>query len=277
MTDRVVFNVNDVCLASYCPLTLKVNTRHRYNKFIDMLDVFDTEELTYINSYLTYFPYILKSILYNAFETNKNILTYESYFFNVCHGYSRKNALDLSAALFSRYWSSFITQVKLIFDLQSGDFLGTNLFPEIHTKSKFINCDPVNVPLKLDVLLTNYYVESPNHHVLVVPKYKYKSIYHNQLVMRMINNYPKDSITVLELSLDDAIINVTTIHPSVNTINYINTHIENSYIDFKSIHFSHCSYCPYKGTCSSKEMYNSLSTVVSVGKVANRTVHTVKG
>lgn len=277
MTDRVVFNVNDVCLASYCPLTIKDNTKDRYNKFINLLDTFDTEESTYINSYLTYFPYILKSILYNSFETNKNILTYESYFFNVCHGYSTNNELDLSTSLFSRYWSSFVTQVKLIFDLQSGDFLGTDTFPSIYTKTKFINCDPVNIPLKLDVLLTNYYVENPNHYVVVIPKYKYKSIYNNQLVMRMINLFPKHNITVLELSLDEININITSIHPSINTLNYINNYITNSYIDFKSVHFSNCAYCPLKGTCSSKEMYSSLSTISSVATKATRTVHKVKG
>lgn len=276
-SDKIVFNVNDICLASYCPLTLKESTIQRYNKFTGMLDVFDGEEDTYINSYLTYFPYVLKSILYNSFETNKSILTYESYFFNVCHGYSIKNELDLSTALFSRYWSSFVTQVKLIFDLQVGDFLGTNLFPDVHTKTKFINCNPVNIPLKLDVLLTHYYLENPNHHVLVIPKYKYKSIYSNQLVMRMISAFPKDSITVLELSLDEVNVNVTTIHPSTATLNYINNYISTSYVDFKAIHFSHCSYCPLKGTCSVKDMYNSLSTVTSAGIKISRTVHKVKG
>ena len=276
MTNRNTFNINDINLADFCPLTLKDISKRRYRPFVHLLDTFDLDEKVYIKDYLTYFPYVLKSILYNSFETNKNLLEYESYFFNVCLGYSRENKLNLKTAIFSRYWSNFITEIKKVFDLQSGDFLGLDLFPRIETTTRFINCDPVNIPLKLDVLLSNYYVESPTNRVIVIPTYKYRYIYSNQLVIRLLNKFPNELVTVVELSLDSSSINVVTLEPTKNMLNTTNNYCNKHYIDFKSIHFSNCNYCPLKGTCSLKEMYGSLNNVHSSGSnPAGRTIHKV--
>ena len=71
MTNRNTFNINDINLADFCPLTLKDISKRRYRPFVHLLDTFDLDEKVYIKDYLTYFPYVLKSILYNSFETNK--------------------------------------------------------------------------------------------------------------------------------------------------------------------------------------------------------------
>ncbi len=62
MTNRNTFNINDINLADFCPLTLKDISKRRYRPFVHLLDTFDLDEKVYIKDYLTYFPYVLKSI-----------------------------------------------------------------------------------------------------------------------------------------------------------------------------------------------------------------------
>lgn len=277
MIDKSRFKINDISLLSFCPLTLKDETINRYVPFTNILDSFDNNEQTYIDNYLYYFPYVLKSILFNSFELNKSILTYEDYFFNVCHGYNLKNNLKLPTSMFSKYWSAFIVEVNKIFDLQKDSFLGIEVFPIFHTKSKLVNCDSVNIPIQLEVLLTNYYAEENNHNVIVIPSFKHKNLISNQLVINMLTLNPKEKLSVLELYLDSPSISFTTIECNDYLLKTITNYKNNYYIDIKNIQFSKCFYCPIKDSCTTTDKFKKLDTITTLDRFKiNRIKYKIK-
>ena len=74
MTNRNTFNINDINLADFCPLTLKDISKRRYRPFVNLLDTFDLDEKVYIKDYLTYFPYVLKGFILTLLQLPRFLL-----------------------------------------------------------------------------------------------------------------------------------------------------------------------------------------------------------
>lgn len=251
-----MYHIDDIVLSNYCPNTNKIPANERYVKFKTSLHSFHRISNIYDKNVNSFAAHICNSVLLNSLELNKNILSYENYFYNVITGFSRKKAQPISSIQIAQYWTSLIKVYESILSIVSKeDVLEVKTLLRGVGKTKFINITPVN---------NNYYWEIPVqivktdfslHNILIIPIISSQSIYSNLNVLNTIAAYPNaSSLSVIQISLEkpSIVLNNIALTPSIKR--YSTSFIESFYIDFSYANLTNCLSCPI-APCTIQQMF----------------------
>ncbi|AND75231.1 hypothetical protein FDH01_gp070 [Acinetobacter phage vB_AbaM_ME3] len=251
-----MYHIDDIVLSNYCPNTNKIPTNERYVKFKTSLHSFHRISNIYDKNINSFAAYICNSILLNSLELNKNILSYENYFYNVITGFSRKKAQAITSIQIAHYWTSLVKVYESLLSIvRSEEVLEVKTLLRGVGKTKFINITPVN---------NNYYWEIPVqivktdfslHNILIIPITSHQSIYSNLNVLNTIAAYPNaSSLSVIQISLEKPSIILNSINLSTSVRRYATDFIESFYIDFSHANLTNCPSCPIS-PCTIHQMF----------------------
>lgn len=262
-----MYHVDDIVLFNYCPNTNKLPTSEKYIKFKSYLHSFHRISNIYDRNINNFAAHICNSILLNSFELNKNILSYENYFYNIILGFSRKKAQPITSAQIAQYWTSLIKIYESLLSITSNqDVLEVKTLLKGVSKTKFINITPVN---------NNYYWEIPVqivktdfslHNILIIPTTSSQSIYSNLNVLNTIAAYPNaSSLSIVQISLEKPSITLNNITLNSTIRKFSNDFIDSFYIDFSHASLTNCYSCPI-APCTIQQMFGVVFPTVKHNK-----------
>lgn len=251
-----MYHIDDIVLSKYCPNTNKIPSNEKYFKFRTYLHSFHRLSNIYDRNINYYAAYVCNSILLNSFELNKNILTYEQYFYNVVTGFSRNKAQAITTTQIAQYWTSLVKVYESILNVTSAqDVLDVKTLLRPVSKAKFINLTPVNNNFYWDIPVQIVKTDLTIHNILIVPITSSQSIYANLNVLNTIAAYPNASnLSVIQISLErpSIVFNSLTLNSTVRR--HAREFIETFYVDFSHANLTNCYSCPIS-PCTVQQMF----------------------
>ena len=264
------YHIDDIVLSSFCPNTNKVDKKEKYQIFKDHLHSFHPIQELYEGSFNNYAAYIIYTVLLNSFELNKNILTYEQYFYNVLTGFSEYTGNKSSANTIAKYWTSLVTAYEnLLSEVSKPDVKEIRVLQRVHSSTKYINCDQVNNNFYWDIPVQIVTVDGLIRNILILPYKNNLNLFSNFLVINTLRNfYPKGSLSVLQISLDTINIKFGNITVTDSMMRNVTQFVSKFYVDFSTSNLYNCPVCPLS-PCSVEQMFKVVqpTTVQRIKKI----------
>lgn len=242
---KKIYHVDDIVLSNFCPNTFKVDSKDRYQSFKKMLHTFHKIPKMYEDTLESYSAYIAYAILMNSLELNKNILSYETYFFNVLTGFAsaRKQRRGISTKVAKLWGELVVVYEKLLHLTQTRAKEVETLTQELGT-THFINCKQVPNNYYWDVPIKVLDVDNHVTRVLILPSTKKQNIYSNYTVLSTIAKYPNQDLIVIRLFLDDLKYEVQLLNITAPLVRWSTQAMENLFTDYEKASLSNCTICP---------------------------------
>ena len=266
--NKKVFKLDEFILYNFC-----INTTKAFNTVTDKfvlfkkhLQTFHPREELYEGSLEEFSSFITYSVIMDSLTSDKNILTYESYVYNVITGFSKEVLKQTaSATILARIWNNLIYIFNYLINLSKNPHLKKIHFNfDLYQTYTHINSSPVKATytLKLPILLE---FENSFEVVLIIPKTK-ASLYSN-ISLEYVVNYFKNKLTnihiigldMLKIGYEEVTIPVTD-----NLIKEFSRVHQTNYIDFNRINIHNCNICPL--TCNSKEILSQRYAIQPYNK-----------
>lgn len=244
---KTMYHLDEFNISSFCPNTMKLNNR-KNNKFVffnNFLHSFHDNEAIYENQLSYYINYIVYSIYMDSLKLDKNILQYESYFFNVISGYATVKKVNISPSTIGRYWITIIENYDVLVNIFKKETIkNLDYFQDVIITMKHINVSKMNNNYYFKIPIVLNYVDSSKDVVLFLPHYG-QSIYSNIVFLNTIKNIQNlSNVHVFSFNMKNFTIEykefkITKILKN-NTIKFLN----NLYIDFSKSNIFNCNICP---------------------------------
>lgn len=205
-----ILNVDDLSLLEFCVNTTTLPTDIKLPLFRDQLHSFHSRSELYEHSFQAYSAFITYSVLMNALELNKNILSYEHYYYNVLNGYMTKTGNKVNSKVIAKLWLSLIKVYEDLLDISQKDIISSSMFDKrfkpisIHTDTTYRLSLLTQIPVVLR------HVDDYNIFIVFIPKSKNPLT--NRLVLEIIQSSNiGDKVVVYSLPLDNSSIEKNTI------------------------------------------------------------------
>lgn len=263
------YQIDDIVLSNFCANSNKLNKSDKYVAFKKYLHSFHPISEIYEGSLSNYAAYIINSILLNSLELNKNILTYEQYFYNVINGFSLQSGYKISSISIAKYWSNLVQVYdELISEISRNDVKEVRVLQKAINPVRYINFSVVNNSYYWDIPVQLVMTDDTLKNILIIPHHPDLSILSNLLVLNTINRFPKDALTVLQISLDSINIKLINMNLTDNLRRTVYQYFEKFYIDFSTANITNCSICPVR-PCTYEQMFKVVqpTTVHKMKKI----------
>lgn len=264
------YHIDDVVLSSFCPNTNKVNKKDKYIIFKDYLHSFHNIPELYESSANNYAAYIIYSILLNSLELNKNILSYEHYFYNVMTGFSEQTGNKITSSNIAKYWNLLVgVYDELLVEVSKPNVKEVLVIQKKLSTTKFINIDRVNNSYYWDIPVQIIYDNGSVRNILIIPFNNNLNIFSNFLVLNTINQYRNNGyLSIIQVYMDTINLKFNNIALTDSILRYIDKFIKDFYIDFSTSNLANCSVCPV-APCSVEHMFKVVqpTTVQRIKKI----------
>lgn len=257
INNKNFFHVDDQVLNLFCPNSNQLVSKEKYIAFKKQLSSFHNIEEIYKGSYTNYLMYISKSVLSNALEENKNILSYEHYFYDVCAGYIKKNKLRISPKNIATAWVTLVNVFNSLLTLSSNS-KNTQIFQDIYLPVKHLNSSVPPSSYFITIPILNITITDKVEPVLFIPYYN-TNIYSNLMVLSTIKYYESviDTLHVLLFDMDNGRLR----YESLSITDYIKSNttklLDKLVIDFTKSNISNCIVCPIKN-CNTNYVFHNI-------------------
>lgn len=271
---KTSYHIDEFNISNFCINTVKAFNQQQ-NKFIlfnNLLHSFHDIEEIYEDTFTSYSAFISYSVIKASLIKDKNILSYESYVYNVLDGfYFQKYNKKIDPKDLAKVWTNIVFIFNKIIELSANpNYNSITNFLDIYSTFKHINTTNKQPSGSYSYSIPLLFEKENNYDVfIIVPKLK--NNYYNILIPYLINYFKNklDNIFILELDLN-------TLNYSFNTITITNTllnsyrkYLDTLYIDFNKINYQNCSYCSL--TCNKTELLNTRY-IVSPFNAKNRKI-----
>lgn len=241
--DKDFYHVDDFALNLFCPNTNQLSYPNKYITYFKMLHSFHGIEEVYTQSLNRYSMYVCYSILMNSLELDKNILSYENYFYDICNGFIKRNNLNLNMNYIASIWVNLVKIFNLILNLsQTSKSIKSLQKIYIPFKNLNSNVDPSSYFITIPIVITNLdNTESP---ILFIP-YNATSIYSNLLVLSSIKYYTNTpAIHLILFDMETNKITYQLLSISSLTRNHVISLLDKHVVDFSKSNIMNCLICP---------------------------------
>lgn len=248
-----ISHIDDFNIIRFCQNTLSTIGPNVYDDHRKLLHTFHDKESIYEHSFETYSAYISYAVIKDAILTDKSILTYEQYVYNVLNGYYQaKFGKKCKPYIIARVWTTITYNFKGILDICSQPDIKTiDKNKRYYVTYNHLNSPVTNISYYLDVLLT-LHKEDKVDVVVIVPKLT--NITANTYIMSLIKYFGStlDNIYVVSYDLNSHYSDTNLIHMDRKTYQTYQQLLKGMYIDFNQINIHNCAICPYE--CSSNQI-----------------------
>lgn len=251
-----MYHVDDIVLSAFCPNTNRVDKVEKYSLFKKHLSSFHKESSIYEDSLNNYIAYIINSILLNSLELNKNILSYESYFYNVIQGFATQRSFKVLTSNIAKYWNNLVQTYDMLLQELSKDTVKTvTVLQKGHAPIRYINHNKVNDSYYWDIPIQVTLVDESIINILIIPVHSNTTVLSNFAVLNTIKYTPNSgSLFVIQVSLDTANIKFININLSTVTRGYVFNFLRDFYVDFSTANLMNCPICPVS-PCTTEHMF----------------------
>lgn len=250
------FHLDEFNISSFCPNTLKAlnNKTNKFKLFKNHLHTFHNNEEFYEDDLNSYLAFITYSILIKCLKENKNLASFETYFFNIIEGYCKVNTIVFNINSIAKYWINISTVYQSILKVVSNDLIKNIIINEMF----FTSFKHINVSKKM---LDNYYFNIPiilefedKIDALIIIPNTGQNIYSNLLVLSVINyfNNKINNLFIINIDINKFKVEMISLNISTILLSKCFKIIETLYIDFKKVNIFNCNICPL--SCSTSEI-----------------------
>lgn len=261
---KFMYHIDEFNINSFCPHTLKIVGKEQ-NKFLlfkKLLNVFHKNESIYEESVTEYTSFIMYSVIIDALKNDKNILTYESYLYNVLKGFSTNlNGVPIHSRVLAKIWTNLINIFSILTELSKNPAIkNISINKEILFNLKHINVDKMNNNYYMEIPIVLEYEDKVDI-ILILPSYD-KNIYSNIAVHSSINYFGKhlNDVHLIELSMNKFSYEYSSIKMNHRLLQQFNSFKDSLYIDFNKINIHNCNQCPLD--CNAREILQTRYSVM---------------
>ena len=250
------YHIDDIVLSSFCPNTNRVEKKEKFLIFREHLHSFHPQAELYENSASEYVGYIVYSILLNSLELNKNILTYEQYFYNVLSGFSEQTGHKISSSNIAKSWNNLVMVYDQLLTLTTASsVIGVRVLQKAHSTLRYINHKDVNHNFYWDIPVQIFHTDGSIKTILILPVRSQTNLFSNFLVLNTIRTfYQKGSLYVLQIFLDKLDLKLSSVNVTKTVEQYAEQFLYKFYVDFSTANIHNCTICPLV-SCSLEQMF----------------------
>lgn len=240
-----LYHIDDIVLASFCPLTLKVQGKEKFPLFSKHLHSFhSTLPQIYETSLPSYTGYMVYMVLINSFKEQRLIYEYETYFYNVLRGYMSKHKLEIDSGFIARAWMSLThAYAHLRKHIDEKPVKIINYFKPEYFSTRFINISDNKYSRNFYSIIhveVEYYDDIPPRRIILIPQEREAITNYNVLYLNNLNY----NLSTFQINLSSGLSSFEDISPSKDTLRFIKKMKEESYIDVKFPSVFNCKVCP---------------------------------
>lgn len=254
-SNKYLYHLDDYVLNLFCPNTNQVNTIEKYALFINQLHSFHKIESLYDKTFNTYSLYIAYIIFMNSLELNKNILTYESYFYSVCSGYISNNNLKITTDKIAKLWVNLVTIFNSLLAFTS-KAKSVDLFTECYAPIKSLNSSVKSSSFFWSVPLILNEISETLTPVIFIP-FNGTSLYSNMQFLNTINYFNCKVIHVVLFDMTNYNIKLETLLITPKLLNSVKTLLNKFVVDYEKSNLINCTVCPIK-FCKSSYIFSNI-------------------
>lgn len=257
-----MYHIDDIVLSDFCPNTNKFLSNEKYLNFKKYLHTFHPISELYEYSITSFSSFIIYSILMNSLELNKNILTYEKYFYNVINNFSRKSNNPITTSNIAKYWSLLLQVYDQLISITTSEYSKEVIvLRKVCKPLKFINLTPVNQNFYWEIPVQIINTDNTIHNIVILPYLSDQNILSNSVVLNTIDLYPSSqTLSVVQLMLDKVMLNFHTINLTDYLFKNIKEYNKNFYIDYSKANLNQCIICP-ANPCDNKLMFSLTAPI----------------
>lgn len=250
-----MYRLDDIVLAQFCPNTFKLGSIEKYRQFSKQLHTFHNDSLIYESSGTLYTAFIINSVLLNSIELNKNILSYENYFFNVLTGFSEATTKKITTANIARAWANLLEVYNQILRLTLHENVKeVKTLLKVHECTRFINCDKINNNYYWEIPIQILYIDGTIRNLLIIPFQENTSILSNSAVLNTLNSFPSHNLTIIKIHLNAFKIEFMNLGLNSTILKFASDYIDKNYVSFSSANLHNCIICPLV-SCTTEQMF----------------------
>ena len=255
---KTIYNIDEYNISSFCINSLKAYNKvnNKFLLFKHLLHTFQDLEDIYEESFETYAAFITQSVIRAAITSNKNILTYEQYVFDILSGYhQQKFNKSVDTKKIAKVWTNIVFIFETILNQASNpSYKSIEFYQTLLTSFKHINSKANQNSYSMCVPLL-FEKEDGYDVFLILPKIK--NTFYNIAISFLIKYFKNKlhKVFIVELNLTSLDYSINTIDVTNSLVSQYTKHLETLYIDFNKVNYQNCVVCPL--SCTKKELLNT--------------------